>query len=172
MIVVIISAHLGLLVCFRCKPREDRFKTMTTKYLVPDNIPNLVVPRTNPEVWENLHRGVQMVDSQVQRTQLLQVNAMSVILRIIDEIGTNTAGMTEAHLTKLTDANRMVTMSFSCLNQVRKELIRNAMGFPLAKFCSWDTPVGTEFLFTDLSKKLKEKDELQYKLRRRNRFNR
>ncbi len=140
---------------------------MTTKYKVPDNVPNLVVPRTNPEVWEHLHRGTQMVDGQIQRVQLLQVNALSVILRIIDEIGTNRAGLTESHLEELTDANRMVTMSFACLNQVRKEAIRNAMGFPLAKFCGWDVPVGTDCLFPDLSKKLKEKDEVGFKLRRR-----
>ncbi len=161
----------AIVIC-SAKPKEERFKMMTTKYKVPENVPNLQVPRTNPEVWENLHRGTQMLDNQVQRVQLLQVNALSVILRIIDEIGTNRGGLTESHLEELTDANRMLSMGFSSLNQVRKEAIRNAMGYPLAKMCGWDTPVGSESLFPDLSKKLKEKDEVQFNLRRRNRYNR
>ncbi len=56
------------------------------------------------------------------------------------------------------------------MNQVRKEAIRNAMGYLLARFCNWEMPVGKDFIFADLSKKLKEKEEAQINLRRRNRY--
>ncbi len=60
--------------------------------------------------------------------------------RIIDQIGNDTAGITESHLDELTDANCIVTMSFAYMVQVRKDLVRNALGYPISKFCTWETP--------------------------------
>ena len=117
-----------------------------------------------------MHKGVQIVDHSLQRLQTLQDSALLIILRIIDQIGTGNAGLTEEHLRELTDANRLVTMTFTSANQVRKDLIRNALGFPLGKFCTWETPVGQDSLFLDLSKKMKERDETRLNLRRRNRY--
>ncbi len=117
-----------------------------------------------------MNKGVQIVDLSVQRLQALQVAALSVILRIIDQIGSDSAGMTESHLEELTDANRLVTMSFAYMVQVRKDLVRNAMGFPVAKFCNWETPVGKDLLFPDLTKKIKERDDAHVNLSRRNNY--
>ncbi len=142
-------------------------KSLMEKHKCPENIPNMQVPRTNTEVWDNMSRGNQVVDNATQRIQSLQVHALSAILSIINAIGTGNGGLSESHLGTLTDATRMLTMSFSSLLQVRKELIRNSLGFPLAKFCTWETVVGAEVLFTELSKKLKDRDETQYKLRRK-----
>ncbi len=107
------------------------------------------------------------MDSNVQRTQSLLAHALSAILGIINEIGSGTAGLTESHLQTLTDANRLVTFSFSSLIQVRKELIRNALGFPIVKLCSWDFPVGQDLLFPELGKKLKDRGETTVNLHRR-----
>ncbi len=143
---------------------------MTSKHLPPENVPNLTTPKTNTEVWEALPKGVQVVDATVQRIQSLQAAALSIILRIIDQIGNDTAGITESHLDELTDANRIVTMSFAYMVQVRKDLVRNALGYPISKFCTWETPTSCDSLFPDLPKKMKERDETQLNLRRRDRF--
>ncbi len=155
---------------YRQRPDEDRVKGLTDKYKLPENVPNLVVPRTNAEIWDNLNREQQTVDMATQRVQALQANAMTAIIRIIDAICRDKAGPTEAHLQELMDAVRLISMSFSLMKQVRKEAIRNAMGYPLARYCNWETPVGKDFIFADLSKKLKEKEEVQINLRRRNRY--
>ncbi len=155
---------------YRARPEESRYKLLVEKYLPPANVPNLAIPKTNPEVWEQLNKGVQIADLSVQKLMSLQAAALSIILKIIDQIGTDSAGLTESHLRELTDANRIVTMSFTNMMQVRKDLIRNAMGYPLAKFCSWDTAVGQDSLFPDLSKKMKERDDARLNLRRRNRY--
>ncbi len=139
------------------------------KHRCPANVPNMAVPRTNTEVWEILPRGQQVTDNATQRVQAMQVHALSALLSIINQIGSGNGGMTETHLSTLTDATRLITMSFANLTQVRKELIRNSLGFPLAKFCTWDTVVGQDLLFTELSRKLKDRDETQFKLRRKSR---
>ncbi len=133
-------------------------------------MPNLCTPRTNSEIWDNLNRGHQTVDVGTQRAQSMQVSALSVIIRIVDEISNDRAGPTEDHLIALMDAVRLMAMSHSSLNQVRKEAIRNAMGYPIARFCNWECVVGRETLFVDISKKIKDRDEAQWKLRRRNQF--
>ncbi len=121
-------------------------------------------------MWDHLNRGQQVADNSIQRVQSLMAHGLSAIIGVINAIGSGTAGLTEEHLETLTDANRLVTMSFASMCQVRKELIRSAMGFPLAKLCTWETPVGQELLFPDLGKKLKDKDEVQVKLRRRRKY--
>ncbi len=134
------------------------------RYKLPENVKNLDVPKTNNDVWDLMHKGNQVVDAATQRVQRLMAHGLSVILGIIDQIGRDQGGTTESHLQELTDATRLMTMGFSSLTQVRKELIRNSLGFPLAKFCGWDTPVGREELFMDLPKMLKERDDTRYKL--------
>ncbi len=155
----------------RRKPVEEHFQSLTNDYRAPKNIEKLQTPRTNPDIWELLNKGVRIVDTTTQRSQSLQVSALSVLMRIIDQIGGDTAGACVDHLQEVSDAVAMLVMSFAYLSQSRKELIRNALGFPLAKFCTWDTPVGAD-LIPELPKKLKERDEARLNLRKRNNFNR
>ncbi len=141
-----------------------------SKHLCPANIPNMGTPKTNPEVWELMPRGYQVADNYTQKVQQILAHALSAILEIITAIGSDTGGSTESHLRTLTDAQRLVTMGFSWLTQIRKELIRNCLGFPIAKFCTWESLVGTDLLFQDLHKKLKDRDETTFKLRRKKQF--
>ncbi len=110
------------------------------------------------------------MDSTTQRVQNLQVASLTVLTRLVDKLLVDEAGACADNSQELTDLVNMQIMSFTYLSQVRKELVRNALGYPLAKFCTWDTPVGIEDLFPDLSKRMKERDETQLKLRRRNRY--
>ncbi len=137
---------------------------MVMRYPRISNIPNMQVPKTDADVWDVLERGSQIADNTVQRSQNLQAAALAAILNIVNSIGTGSAGMTEEHLEVLTDCVRMLTMGFSTLNQVRKEIIRNALQYPIAKFCTAEAPVGTETLFIDLTKKLSERDTTKAKL--------
>ncbi len=153
----------------RCKPEEDRAKKLADIYKPPSNIPNLVTPRTNSDVWELLNRGHRAVDIGVQNAQNMQTHALTSIVRIVEEICNETAGPTEKHLNALMDAVRLMSMVFSACNQVRKEAIRNALGYPVARFCNWDSAVGQDTLFIDVAKKIEERDKAQYKLKRRGR---
>ena len=143
---------------------------MTEKYLPPSNIPNTQVPRLNQEIYELLHRGVQIVDGNIQKVQHLQVAALSAILRIIEDYGNNLINISDQHLDMLTDANRMVTMTFSYNHQVRKDLVRNAIGYPIARYCQWDTEVETEHLFPNLNKRMEDREKARLNLRTGNRY--
>ena len=153
------SVRVLTLYIYRSKPDDTRHKTMVETYLPPNNIPNMVVPKTNTEVWELLNKGVTIVDSSVQKIQSIQLAGLAALLRIIESVGNQTGDMTEEQLQEMTDATIMTCMAFSGMHQIRKDLIRNALGYPVAKFCTWDTRVGQETLFQELNKKVKERDE-------------
>ncbi len=155
---------------YRDKPDADKTKEILESYPPVANVPNMAVPNTGQDVWDNLDKGAQITDLGIQRSQGMQAAALSAILRIIHAIGNGTAGVTEDHLQGLTDATRMITSSFSSLNQVRKDNIRNCMGWPIARLCDWKTPVGTSTIFPELNKKLTENDSARSKLNRRNKY--
>ena len=112
-----------------------------------------------------------VADSTIQKSQLLLGTSLTVLTRIIDAIGSGDAGQVESYLKKITDTVRCISMAFSQLSQTRKEIIRNSLGEPLARFCTWETPVGSEWLFgKELTKKLKDKDEARFKLRKNRKY--
>ena len=141
---------------------------MCDTYLPPGNVENLQVPKTNIEVWELLHPGVKIVDTSVQKIQSIQVAGLSAILKLLDNYGKEKGDLSEDQLQQLTDATSMACMAFSQMNQIRK--IRNALGFPIAKFCTWESAVGPDLLFPGLGKKVKERDETRFNLKRRYRW--
>ncbi len=149
---------------------DDKVKLARQRHLVPENIPNMSVPRTNTEVWEALNKGQQVVDMATQRVQQSLAHALAAIFEMINAIGDGTAGSTESHLLGLTDANRLITDAFTSLSQVRKEQFRNALGYPIGKLCTWSTPVGQDLIFPDLGKKLKDGDDTRVKLGHKNKY--
>ena len=107
------------------------------------------------------------MDTAVQKVQNMQVAGLSALFSIIESLGNNIGDLNQDQLQALTDANIMACMGFSSMNQIRKDLIRNALGYPVAKFCTWDTRVGPDSLFQELGKKVKERDETRVNLCRR-----
>ena len=105
----------------RTKPEDTDHKTMIENYLPPGNIANLQVPKTNIEVWELCHKGVQIMDSGVQKIQHLQVVGLSTVLKLLDSVGGKIGDLNETQLQQLTDANRMACLAFSSMNQICKD---------------------------------------------------
>ncbi len=83
-----------------------------------------------------------MVDAATQRVQQSLSHALAAVFEMINAIGNDTAGST--------DANHLITDAFTLLMQVRKEQFRNALGYPIGKLCTWGTPVGQELIFPEL----------------------
>ncbi len=82
---------LSVSICRR-RPLDERYKQMRKVYKAPKNINRMQVPETNKEVWELMKRGVQIVDSTTQRAQHLLISTLSVMVKLVDKIGNDTAG--------------------------------------------------------------------------------
>ena len=156
----------------RRKPGEEATKKLLEAYPRPANIENLQVPRTNQDVWDSLRRGSAIVDGNIQKIQALLGRSCSATIQLIDQVGSGSGGTMESHLAEVTDIVRGICTSFSSLNQVRKDIVRNELGEPMARLCSWDTPVGADTLFEgDVGKMIKEREDGRAKIvRRKKRF--
>ena len=127
------------------------------KYHRPDNVTNLVVPKTNTVVFKCLNKGPQVVDSALQKVTLLTLKGMIPIIDIVDRIGLNKKDPIELHLDKLSDSIRLLSAAVSYTGQARKDVIRNDLHGSVAGLCTWETSVGTTALFgEDVAKKLIE----------------
>lgn len=152
----------------RRRPGEEAVNKLLKMYPRPANVPGLSVPRTNPEVWESMHRGAAIADGAVQRIQGIMARACSASLQLVDAVGGGDRSQVEDHLEEISDIVRGLSASFSALSQVRKDIIRNDLGDPVAKLCTWETKVGQEFLFEgDVGKAAKERDSRTNSLRRK-----
>ena len=155
----------------RQRPNDEHLKELMQKYQRPSNVPNLEVPRLNNEVWELLRKGSVIVDSLLQKIQGLLSKAISIVLGIVDKIGSENGGNTEDHLMDLSNCLRFLGATFSLLNQVRKDIVRNDVGDPIARLCNWETAVGTSFLFDcDVGKKCEERDKAAQRLKKKKKY--
>ena len=142
------------IIIYRRRPNEDATKRLLEAYPRPGNIDNLQVPRTNPEVWDELRPQHRVLDGHMQRSQGLLSSALSASINMLDQIGNGVGGELENHLPEISDIIRALSAAFSNLNQARKDNVRIDLAFPTSLICSWDTPVGTKLLFDGDAKKL------------------
>ena len=73
----------------RRRPNDEAIKRMLSAYPRPGNVPNLTVPKTNPDVWEELKQGYRVADATMQRTQGLISKSLVPALNMMNGIGTS-----------------------------------------------------------------------------------
>ena len=106
-----------------------------------------------------MRRKVQVVDSKLQQVQTTIGKALTPIIRMMNDIGTGALKNKpiQDYSNQINDALRMGTAAFSYMNQARKEIIRNDLGYSFGQLCSWDYAVPAEYLFSEeVVKLLKE----------------
>ena len=143
----------------RRKPNDKAVLRTAEAYPRPQNIPNLQTPKTNINVYRKMRRKVQVVDSKLQQVQTTIGKALTPIIRMMNDIGTGSLKNKpiQDYLNQINDALRMGTAAFSYMNQARKEIIRNDLGYSFGQLCSWEYAVPTEHLFSEkVVKQLKE----------------
>ena len=141
------------------QPNDKQLLNVIEKYPGPQNVPGLIVPKTNDAVLKAMKRGAQIMDAGIQKIQTVLSKALVPVIEIVDKIDSGqTKGQRVADF--LTDVVRLSSVAFSLLSQTRKDLVRNELGYPMSKLCNWMYKVGADQLFEDdLLKKLRELKE-------------
>ena len=140
----------------RRAPNDKLLLEYIDKYPRPQNISKLALPKTNDCIWEAMKRGPQVTDASVQKVQTKLSKALVPIINMVDDIGSGkgTTKPVADYLDQLTDAFRLGSAAFSLLNQARRDIIRNDLGYPTSKICNWKFKVGdTELFEGDVTKK-------------------
>ena len=141
---------------FRGKVKPEMVQKYANEFPVPDNCPNLKVPRVNEPIWNNLSHGARVSDLSIQTQQNeLSVGASCVahcihrLQNITQNLPSDTAKQVSAVTYDLGKALTLFGSSFNHSSTKRRRDMRqclNPVMFPLLKD---DYPVGTDFLFGD-----------------------
>ena len=108
------------------------------KYPVPGNIPNLVVPKVNPIIWENLTSNARSKDLRLQRIQRPLISGITALLTI--QQGPTTPAQEEV-LALLAHTNFEI-------NILRRETMKGELNPQCIPLCKPQVPV-TTLLFGD-----------------------
>ena len=131
---------------------EEKQLTQTCEnYPKPQNC-NLVIPKVNPLIWENLGAKTRTMDVKIQNCQKPLVKGITAVLKNIGDRKTTEAE--EDSIALLANANYQ-------LNLIRKDLIKPELNQRYAHLCKPNVK-STEWLFgDDLTKTVKDLDEQQ-----------
>lgn len=142
----------------RRRPSSDSIKQTCDKIKLPNNVPNLKVPVTNPAITKAMSVGGKLVDTRLSLTNGLLVKALVPIARCISDIGDGNVQPITCYLEGLNNSFRLLASAVNYLNQLRKEVARiHVNDSALAELCIWECEVGQDDLFPfDVIKKCEE----------------
>lgn len=122
---------------------------MQNKYRRPENCTNLVVPKINKQIWQQLRQETRNLDSAFQKAQSLLLSGLYAVLQTC-----NSSSGQQKNV--LTHAAVLLLSSNRELNLKGRDLIRPDLNKQYASLCNSSTPVSS-FLFGDeLNKEVEE----------------
>ncbi|KAJ8020973.1 hypothetical protein HOLleu_40717 [Holothuria leucospilota] len=130
---------------------EDKQLTDTSElYTKPSNCHSLVVPKVNPQIWDNISPKARSLDLKIQRCQKPLVKGLTAL----------TVSLSNKELTDLDqDALALLSNSIFEMNMLRKELIKPELQQKFSHLCK-HTVKPTLWLFGDnLPKTVKDMEE-------------
>ena len=125
---------------------------------IPQNVPNLTVPATNPDITKAMGNGGKQIDLQLYRTNALIAKAIVPLASFVADVGQKKEKPAAEYLEGINSSVRMLAAAFNFVNQSRKDVVRSFVKERgLGTLCKWDSPVGEEELFPfDVTKKCDE----------------
>ena len=101
-------------------------------------------PKTNELVVSAMRVGAKIVDNAIANVQSIFGKSISPLMNMMADTNNDELKNTPIvkYLPELTDAAKLGSAAIALLNQVRKDNIRNELGFPASQLCTWATPVG------------------------------
>ncbi|XP_072175289.1 uncharacterized protein [Diadema setosum] len=128
---------------------EKSMEESVANYPAPSNCPNLLVPKVNPVIWDNVTQTTRSRDVKLQRVQKSLTRGLCAFLQTLP------TDLNEAQQ----DALALLCNANYEMNCLRKELIKPDMNAAYAHLCKPTTPV-TAFLFgDDLGQRVKDLKE-------------
>ena len=141
---------------FRGEISKETLDTYANEFPIPDNCPNLHVPRVNEPVWDNLPKPARISDLSIQAQQNELSVGSACVAHCIQRLQDFNASLNLDQAKEISDIaydlGKALIMFGSSFNHASikrrrdmKQCLNPAM-FPLLKD---DYPVGTEYLFGD-----------------------
>ena len=119
------------------------------KYLRPENCTNLVAPKINKQIWQQLRQETRNSDSAFQKTQSQLISGLYAILQLCNDSSGEQKNILTHAAVLLLSANRD-------LNLKRRDLIRPDLNKQYASLCNPSTTISTFLFGDDLNKEVEE----------------
>ena len=131
------------------KLTKGKLAEVQNKYLRPENCTNLVAPKINKQIWQQLRQETRNNDSAFQRAQSLLLSGLYAVLQLCNSANGDQRNVLTSTAVLLLSANRE-------LNLKRRDLIRPDLNKQYAPLCNPSTAVSTFLFGDDLNKEVKE----------------
>ena len=134
------------------KLTKGKLAKVQNKYLRPENCTNLVAPKINKQIWQQLRQETRNNDSAFQKAQSLLLSGLYAVLQLCNSANgdqRNVLTHTAVLLLSANSENRE-------LNLKRRDLIRPDLNKQYAPLCNPSTAVSTFLFGDDLNKEVKE----------------
>ena len=123
------------------KLTKEKLAEVQNKYLRPENCTNLVAPKINKQIWQQLRQETRKNDSAFQKAQSLLLSGLYAVLQLCNSANGDQWNVLTHTAVLLLSANRE-------LNLKGRDLIRPDLNKQYAPLCNPSTAVST-FLFGD-----------------------
>lgn len=122
------------------------------------NVPNLLVPVTNPAITKAMSLHGRLVNGKLFQTNGLLSKALNPIAVCVNDIGEKKGKSLHCYLDGLNCCLRLLTSAVNYINQLRKDTARiHVRDLAMVDLCKWECEVGQDELFPfDVAKKCEE----------------
>ena len=131
------------------KLTKEKLAEAQNKYLRPENCTNLVAPKINKQIWQQLRQETRNNDSAFQKAQSLLLSGLYAVLQLCNSANGDQRNVLTHTAVLLLSANRE-------LNLKRRDLIRPDLNKQYAPLCNPSTAVSTFLFGDDLNKEVEE----------------
>lgn len=136
------------------KLTKEKLEPVQQKYLRPENCENLVTPKINKPIWQQLKQETKNTDSAFQKIQQLLLSSLYAILQVCNSLSSSQNTEDHNNIMMLTHSIVLSLAANRELNLKRRDLLRADLNKQYAALCNPSTPVSQYLFGDDLNKEM------------------
>ena len=118
---------------------KEKLQEVQPKYVRPENCPNLVPPKVNKQIWQQMRQDTRNTDSALQKAQGLMIAGLCAVLEVFNKSVGDLKRILTHSTVLLLAANRE-------FNLKRRDLIRPDLNKHYGSLCNPSMAISTQLL--------------------------
>ena len=132
----------------------EKLEPVQQKCLRRENCENLVTPKINKPIWQQLKQETKNTDSALQKIQQLLLSSLYAILQVCNSLSSSQNTEHHNNIMMLTHSIVLSLAANRELNLKRRDLLRADLNKQYAALCNLSTPVSQYLSGEDLNKEM------------------
>jgi hypothetical protein len=135
---------------------KEKLEPVQDKYLKPENCENLIAPKINKPIWQQLKQETRNTDSAFQKIQQLSLSSLYAVLQVCHNLSSLQNAQDNENILVLTHSIVLSLAANRELNLKRRDLLRSDLNKQYAALCNPSTPVSKHLFGDDLNKEMED----------------